>query len=176
MKKGVPAKKIVLSGLFIAIGILLPGITMRIPAVGNMLLPMHIPVMLLGFICGAPYGAAAGFITPLIRSALLSMPPMFPTAVSMAFELACYGFLCGLLYEKLPKKTIFIYVSLILAMLGGRIVWGMASLVFYTLERNAFTWQLFLSGAFLNALPGIAIQLVLIPLTVIALKKNKLME
>lgn len=159
--------------MFIAIGIVLPGITAHVPAIGNMLLPMHIPVMLAGFLCGAPYGAVVGFITPLLRSALLSMPPIFPIASAMAFELACYGFLCGMLYGKFPKKTLYLYVSLILAMVGGRIVWGAVSLVLFTLSQNAFTWKLFLSGAFLAALPGIAIQLLLIPPLVIALKKNK---
>jgi thiamine transporter ThiT len=173
MKNSASVKRLILSGMFIAIGIVLPGITMHIPAIGNMLLPMHIPVMLLGFICGAPYGAAAGFITPLLRSALLSMPPLFPTASAMAFELACYGFLCGMLYDRLPKRTLFIYASLILAMLGGRIVWGAVSLLFFTLQQNAFTWKLFLNGAFHTALPGIAIQLLLIPPLVMALKKNK---
>jgi hypothetical protein len=101
------------------------------------------------------------------------MPPLFPTASAMAFELACYGFLCGMLYDRLPKRTLFIYASLILAMLGGRIVWGAVSLLFFTLQQNAFTWKLFLNGAFLTALPGIAIQLLLIPPLVMALKKNK---
>jgi hypothetical protein len=160
--------------MFIAIGIVLPGITMHIPAVGNMLLPMHIPVMLLGFIAGAPYGAAAGIITPLLRSALLSMPPMFPTALAMAFELACYGFLCGMFYNRFPKRTLFIYASLILAMIGGRIVWGAVSLFFFTFSPNAFTWKLFLNGAFLMAFPGIVLQLLLIPPLVVALKRNNM--
>ena len=49
-----------------------------------MLLPMHLPTLLCGFLCGGPWGAAVGFLAPLMRSAILGMPPPFPTAVAMA--------------------------------------------------------------------------------------------
>ena len=133
---------------------------------------MHIPVLLCGFIVGGPYGLAVGLILPLFRSYLLGMPPLFPTAVAMTFELGAYGFLTGYLYRHLPKNSFTIYLSLVLAMLGGRAVWGLASLCLYGLSGQAFSWQLFMSGAFINAVPGIILQLIAIPAIVIALKKN----
>ena len=101
-----------------------------------MLCPMHIPALLCGFVCGWGWGLAVGFIAPLLRSVLFGMPDMFPTAVSMAFELAAYGLFSGLLYQLLPKKRSNIYVSLILAMLGGRIVWGIAMTIISGVTGN----------------------------------------
>jgi uncharacterized membrane protein len=141
-----------------------------------MLLPMHIPVLLCGFVCGWQYGLMVGFIVPLFRSVLAGMPVMMPTAVGMAFELATYGVLCGLLYRKLPKKPVNTYVTLISAMIGGRIVWGIVSILLYGMQGNAFSWQLFMGGALLNAIPGIVVQLVLIPIIVMILEKTGMMD
>lgn len=161
MKK--QTKNMILSALFIAIGIILPFITMQIPKVGNMLLPMHIPVMLCGFICGWPYGLAVGLIVPLLRSVLVGMPVMIPSAVTMAPELAVYGLMTGLLYKKLKTNKYRIYISLISAMLLGRIVWGLASVVVFSLIGNSFTWKIFVTNGFINAVVGIVIQLIIIP-------------
>lgn len=173
-------KSIVLSGLFIALGLVLPFLTGQIPSIGSKLLPMHIPVLLCGFICGWSYGLIVGFITPLFRSVIFGMPPMYPTAVAMAFELATYGFASGLIYKLLPKKRISInlsvYVALIISMICGRIIWGIVSFFLYSLKGTAFTWQMFTAGAFINALPGIIIQIILIPLIIIALQKEKLID
>ena len=165
-------RRMVLAAFFIALGMILPYFTGQIPTIGRMLLPMHIPVLLCGFIVGGPYGLAVGLILPLFRSYLLGMPPLFPTAVAMTFELGAYGFLTGYLYRHLPKNSFTIYLSLVLAMLGGRAVGGLASLSLYGLSGQAFSWQLFMSGAFINAVPGIILQLIAIPAIVIALKKN----
>lgn len=168
-------KNLVLSGLFLALCMLLPFITGQIPAIGKALLPMHIPVLLCGFICGAPYGVIVGFIAPLLRNLLFHFPPM-PTAATMAFELAAYGLLAGLLYKALPKKPLFVYVSLLLSMIGGRLVWGLASLIIYGLSGASFTWELFMGGALLNAIPGIIAQIVLIPVIIMALRKGRLLQ
>ncbi|NLG53366.1 MAG: ECF transporter S component [Clostridiales bacterium] len=167
-------RKLALSGLFLALGFLLPFVTGSNQALGKMFLPMHIPILLCGFVCGWPYGLVVGFVTPLFRSAILGMPPMFPTAVSMAFELAAYGFLAGLLYKLLPKKNIYVLVSLVLSMLGGRIVLGIANLILYGASEK--TLNVFLIGAFTDAAPGIIIQLVLIPVLIIALVKANLIK
>jgi thiamine transporter ThiT len=169
-------KKMVLSGLFLALGLLLPFLTGQIPQFGNMLLPMHIPVLICGFICGWPYGLAVGFITPLLRSVLFSMPPMFPTATAMAFELAAYGFATGILYRLLSKKVSSLYVTLLCAMIFGRVIWGIAQMILTGVTGKAFTLAIFLSGAFLNAVPGIVLQIILIPILILALQKAKLME
>lgn len=172
MKK-LSTKQLVLSGFFVALGIFMPFLTAQIPSAGSRILPMHIPVLLCGFICGWPFGLLVGFILPVFRSMLFGMPPMFPTAVAMSFELAAYGFLTGFLYELFPKKNVFILASLILAMLGGRIVWGAVSFLLYGLSKTAFTWEIFIAEAFVNAVPGIIIQVILIPIIVGALIKAK---
>jgi thiamine transporter ThiT len=116
-------RNLVLAGLFLALGRVLPFFTGQIPAIGQRLLPMHLPVLLCGFVCGGPYGLIVGVLTPLLRSVLFGMPPMFPTALAMAFELAAYGLLAGLFYRLFPKKIGFAYLALVLAMIGGRVVW-----------------------------------------------------
>ena len=117
-------KKIVLGGLLLALGLVLPFLTGQIPKIGQMLLPMHLPVLIAGFVLGSPWGLAIGLLTPVLRSLLFGMPPMFPSAVVMGFELAAYGFFSGLFHKLLPQKNIFIYISLILAMVLGRGAWG----------------------------------------------------
>lgn len=169
-------RKLVFAALLLALGLVLPFLTAQIPQVGSMLLPMHLPVLLCGFVCGWPYGLLVGAVTPLLRSMLFGMPPPYPTAVAMAFELAAYGLLAGLFYKLLPKKPVYVYVALILAMLGGRAVWGLAQMVLMRLVAQPFTWQIFMAGAFGNALPGILVQLVLIPVIVLALRSAKLMD
>ena len=166
MKENTGLRKTTLAALFLAIGLILPFITMQIPAVGKMLCPMHIPVLLCGYVCGWPYGLIVGIITPLLRGALFGMPAIFPNAVCMAFELATYGFVAGILSERMNRDIKSLYVSLITAMLCGRIVWGLASAAIYALTGGIFTWKLFLMGGFVNALPGIMIQLMLIPVLV----------
>ena len=117
--------RLVLSAMFIAIGIVLPFFTGQIREIGNMLLPMHLPVLICGLICGWKYGAAVGFILPLMRSFMLGMPVLYPTACGMAFELSVYGFLIGFLFGLFRKRSIpLLYVSLLAAMLAGRVVWG----------------------------------------------------
>ena len=169
-------RKLILSALFLALGYVLPFLTGQVPAVGKMLLPMHIPVLLCGFVCGWQYGLMVGFVVPLFRSVLAGMPVMMPTAVGMAFELATYGMISGLLYRKLTVKSLNIYITLIGAMLGGRIVWGIVSILLYGIQGNVFSWQLFISGALLNAVPGIVLQLVLIPVIVLILEKAGLID
>jgi thiamine transporter ThiT len=167
-------KKLVLAALFMALGLILPFFVGQIPAIGSMLLPMHLPILLAGFVCGWPLGLLVGLITPLLRSVMFGMPPLFPTALTLAFELATYGCLAGLFYKLLPKKAVYLYGALILAMVGGRVVWGLANFVILGLVAKTFTWPLFVAGAFTNALPGIIVQLVIIPPILIALRKARL--
>lgn len=164
-------KKLTLSAMFIALAFVLPFFTGQIPQIGSMLCPMHIPVLLCGFFCGAPWGMLVGFVSPILRSFVLGMPPMFPTALCMAFELAAYGFVTGFLHRKLPKSKSAVYVSLISAMVTGRIVWGFAMLVCMGLDTTQFGMAAFISGAVTTAIPGIILQLVLIPIVVITLEK-----
>ena len=167
--------KLTYSGLCLALCLVLPFLTGQIPQIGSKLLPMHIPVLLCGFLCGPVWGLGVGLVAPILRSLLFSMPPLFPTATAMAFELAAYGLLAGLFYKLLPKKTPYLYVSLLLAMIGGRLVWGLAMTILMGSSGKSFSLAAFWTGAFANAWPGILLQLVLIPPVVAALKKAKLM-
>ena len=164
-------ENLVLSALFLALAYILPFLTGNIPQVGSMLLPMHIPVLLCGFLCGSPWGLAVGLIAPIMRSLLTGgFPPMFPTAVAMAFELAAYGFVSGFVYRRLPKKLTAAYVALISAMVIGRVVWGVVTALLL-MSGDGFTFAAFLAGAFANAIPGIILQLLVIPPVVVALRK-----
>jgi len=170
-------KSLILSALFLALGIILPFFTGQIPEIGSMLLPMHLPVLLCGFACGWPYGLAIGFITPLLRSLLFSMPPMFPKAVAMAFELAAYGTLAGLFYRLLPQKnTARIYLSLISAMIGGRIVYGLVCIPLMGIAKVPYSFEIFIASTVIEALPGILLQLILIPIVLLALQKANLID
>ena len=164
-------RKITFSALYLALALVLPFVTGQIPEIGAMLAPMHLPVLLCGFVCGWPWGMAVGLVAPLLRSVLFGMPALYPTAIAMTFELAAYGALTGALRRLLPKKTWSVYAALVLAMLGGRLVWGAAQYVLLTARGTAFTPELFLAGAVLNAIPGIVLQLVLVPVLVIVLEK-----
>ena len=100
-----PARSIVLAALFLALAFVLPMVTGHVPQVGNMLCPMHFPILLCGFVLGGPWGLAVGFAAPLLRSVLFGMPPLYPIALSMAFELAAYGAVSGWLYRRV-KHTL----------------------------------------------------------------------
>lgn len=167
-------KKLAVVALLLAIGLVLPFFTMQIKQIGKMLLPMHIPVILCGFLCGYKYGAILGAVLPILRSLLFSMPQFYPNAVGMMFELAIYGLVTGLLYAKLKDKKGGIIITLIGAMLSGRIVWGLIRGILSVAAGGAFTLELFMAGAFVEALPGIILQIVLIPIIVLALKKAKI--
>ena len=164
-------RKLTYSALFLALAMVLPFLTGQIPQIGSMLSPMHIPALLCGFLCGWPWGFAVGFIAPLLRSVVFGMPAMFPGAVAMAFELAAYGAVSGLLYRMLPRRKSSVYIAIVAAMLLGRAVWGIARLILAGLSGQSFTWALFLAGAFTNAVPGIILHLALVPLLVIVLEK-----
>lgn len=164
-----------LSSMFLAIAFVLPFLTGQIQQIGSMLCPMHIPVILCGFFCGGYWGLAVGFIAPLLRSLVLGMPPLFPVATCMAFELATYGLVAGILHKKLSKDSAHykrnIYITLIAAMVVGRIVWGLAMFACLGFETSKFGLSAFVAGAVTTAIPGIVLQLVLIPVIVIALRK-----
>ncbi|MBP3560802.1 MAG: ECF transporter S component [Clostridia bacterium] len=168
-------QNLVLSAMFLGLGLVLPFFTGQIPQIGSMLLPMHLPVILCGFICGWKYGLVVGAVMPILRSAVFGMPPMYPTAIAMAFELAAYGFLVGFLFKNARWQCLkSLYRCLIISMLGGRVVWGIVMTVILGLGENGFTLTAFLTGAFLNAIPGIIVQLILVPAIMLALNKTHL--
>lgn len=172
MKKN-ELKNLVIAAMLLALGLVLPFLTGQIQQIGNMLLPMHFPVILCGLICGWKYGLGVGFILPLLRSAIFGMPVMYPNAFAMAFELAAYGFFVGFLFSHAKWQCIkSLYRCLIMSMLLGRVVWGVVMTVILGLGADGFTLTAFLTSAFINAIPGIIAQLVLIPAIMLALDKT----
>ena len=168
--------KLVLASLFLALAYVMPFLTGQIPEIGSMLCPMHLPVLLCGFICGWPWGLAVGVIAPLFRSLTLGMPPLFPTALCMAFELAAYGAIAGLMHKLLPKKKPYIYCSLLIAMIAGRLIWGAAMFICVGSGGGNFTFAAFLAGAVTNAIPGIILQIILVPAIVMLLDNPKILK
>ena len=165
-------KTLVLAALFLALALVLPFLTGQIPEIGSMLCPMHIPALLCGFFCGWPWGLAVGLTAPVLRSLIFGMPPMYPVAVCMSVELAAYGAVSGFLYSKLPRTKASIYISLLTAMAAGRLVWGIARFLCAGLNPSIFGLAAFWAGAVTTALPGIIVQILLIPILVMALEKR----
>lgn len=160
--------------MFAAIGIVLPFATMQLKSLGQMLSPMHLPALLCGLVCGPVYGAAVGFILPLLRSVMFGMPKLFPGAVSMAFELMVYGIVSGYLYHKSERKdAAHVYMALIPAMIIGRIAGGTVHAV---LLGGEYTFAAFISAYFINTIPGVVVQLILIPIIMVALGKARFIE
>lgn len=168
MKKN--AKELVWASLFLAIGIIIPYIFHATGLPGQILLPMHIPVLLCGVILGKKYGIILGILVPFLNSMLLGMPPIYPTAIAMAFELATYGLITGFLYK---DKKCNIFISLISAMLVGRVVSGIINFVLLTVGGSGFVFAAFITSTFIKAIPGVIIQLILIPSILKALEYVK---
>lgn len=163
-------KNIVFSALCLAIGIIIPiYFHMLGSGFGSVFLPLHIPVLICGLICGWGYGGAVGLMLPLICSTLTGMPPVYPVAVAMMFELCAYGIISGLLHKKYN-----VYISLFGAMLGGRIVSGIAYTVLLGFAGKSYSFPTFIISSFVTALPGIVIQILLIPVLVKVLTQAKI--
>ena len=163
--------RLVLAALFLALAIILPLWTGQLKALGKALCPMHLPVLLCGFFCGPWYGLAVGVVAPLLRFALFGMPELI-SAVGMCVELGAYGVLTGVLYRTFPRKTGYIYLTLILSMLSGRILWGLCRVFFLAVWQIPFGWAAFFAGAFTESTLGIAVQIIVVPLLVMTLEKE----
>lgn len=175
-QRGHAVKNLVTAAMMMALGLVLPFLTGQIPEVGSMMLPMHLPVLLCGLICGWQYGGVVGFVLPLFRYMLFGMPPM-PMGVAMAFELAAYGAVVGYLYSHARWQCVVsLYRCLIAAMIAGRLVWAAVRVVMTGVAGVPFTWELFLSGALLTAIPGIILQLIVIPAVMVALNRTGLVR
>lgn len=168
-------KRMILASLCLALGVVLPVAFHSVANAGSIFLPMHIPVLLCGLICGWPYGLACGVLTPILSSLITGMPPM-AYVPSMVCELAVYGLVSGLVfkYAKSGKQIVDIYIALISAMLLGRVTFGVLNaLIFRAGEYSLAVWS---TAAFVTALPGIVIQLIVIPVLIFALQKAKIIE
>ena len=176
MTKQSQTQKLVIAGMMLALGLILPYATAHGFGVqGNVLLPMHIPVLLCGFICGPMYGALCGLLLPVLNSLLTGMPAMYPMAVLMTCELTMYGLISGLFNKVFGKsgKLYMMYPTLLIAMVAGRLMYGFAA--WLLLFTGAAAGKFSVVGAVVTGLPGIVIQLVLIPVIVnrvMKLQKN----
>ena len=162
-----------LTAMFIGLGLVLPFLTGQIQQIGSMLLPMHLPVMLCGLICGWQYGLFAGLILPVMRSLIFTMPVLYPTAIAMSFELATYGFVLGFLFAHAKWRCLKSLIRcLAISMVTGRVVWGLAMFILVGFSADNFGVYAFLLGAFINAMPGILLQFLLIPSIMLLLDKT----
>ena len=165
-------KKLVLTAVCSALCVIVPMAFHSIPNAGQVFLPMHIPVLLCGMLCGWPYGLACGLIGPSLSSLLTGMP--LPAVLpGMLVECAVYGCASGLLlrYVRTGSRYADLYISLIPAMLLGRVLSGIVKGLILTPGLSLAVWA---SASFVTSLPGIAIQLLLVPILVLGLERAKL--
>lgn len=187
-------KKMIYGAICLALGVILPALMGNVEVLGQTFLPMHFIVMLCGFMCGPSIAGLVGIIIPVFRFMLFGFPTVYPLGLAICFELLTYGVVTGLLFAKFGNKTfkfiknskmsegkkkivstfINIEIILIIAMIAGRIVWGACMAFFTYLLGGLFTPYMFVLAAFVEVIPGIVIQLVFLPILVIALQKAKL--
>lgn len=161
--------KMVNAGLCLALCYVLPFLTMNNQQLNTALSPMHIPVFLCAYLSGPWWAMGVGLIAPVLRSVTIGMPPPLP-ALAMSFELAAYGLSAGLLYRLLPRKPQYIFISLISAMVIGRVVSVLAKMVIFSIAQNKIAVNIYIADAFVKTLPGAALHIALIPGIVMALQ------
>ena len=165
------SRQITLAALFLALALILPFVTVQIPSIGQLLTPMHFPIIIAAIFLGPIYGFGLGLAAPVLRTLLFGMPPL-PMALSMSVELAVYGLVMGLMMNvvKESKMSYILKVlcSLIVAMVLGRIAFAIAAMVFLGFNDFIATFI----GTFTGSFVGIILQLILIPLIAVRIKKS----
>lgn len=167
-------KRVSLCAMCVALCYVLP-IAFHTIGLGSILSPMHIPVLLCGIVCGGGYGLICGVLGPVLSSLISGMPPMM-MLLRMIPELCVYGLAGGLAmrFIRTGRAALDVYISLVIAMIAGRIVGGIASAIFYTVTSGVYSIALWVTSYFVEALPGIAAHLILVPILVFTLTKAKL--
>ncbi len=174
MKTYFNSKNLTLTAMFLAMGFILPMLTGQIPQIGSSLLPMHIPVFLCALICGEKYAAPMAFVLPILRSLIFARPNMYPEAISIAFEMATYALVAGILYNRSKWKCMrSLVLSLLSAMLVGRAVRCAVQLSLLGMAGMNFSFSGFFAGVIVAGIPGIALQLAVIPSVMLMLHKTK---
>lgn len=167
------AKRIVLSAVCMALCVVLPMAFHSFPNGGSIFLPMHIPVLLCGMMCSWPYGLMCGLLGPALSSLITGMPPaaMLP---SMMLECAVYGGVSGgmMCLVRTKKTWLDLYISMITAMILGRVVAGLAKAWIFSPGTAPFAW---VTTSLVTGIPGICLQLVLLPILIVALTQAKLL-
>ena len=162
MKKLTVLNKSIITALCVALCVVLPMALHAIPKGGVLFSPMHLPVLLCGLVCGAPSGLICGILGPFVSSMLTGMPA-FGYMPIMMIELGLYGLISGLVMQSLRsgKLVIDLYAALIIAMLGGRVITGILRALIFA--GGSYSWSAGATGYFVSCLPGIIIQLILLP-------------
>ncbi len=173
MQKMSAVKKSIITAVCIALCVVLPQAFHAVPNAGAIYLPMHIPVLLCGLICGWPYGLLCGLAGPALSALLTGMPPA-AVLPGMLVECGVYGLAAGLLMQLVRTKHLYadLYISLAAAMLLGRVVSGIAKALIFS--AGSYSMASWVAGSFVTALPGIVIQLALLPSIVYALMRARL--
>ena len=171
MKPMNPIKRMTLSAVCVALCVVLPIAFHSIPDAGSVFLPMHIPVLICGMICGWPYGLLCGLMGPLVSSVLTGMPPV-AILPAMMVECGTYGLVSGLMLKYVRTKSTYadLYIALITAMIAGRVLSGIAKALIFSPGLAMSAW---ITASFVTALPGIVIQLVFLPSVVFTLMKAR---
>lgn len=159
---------ITISAICISLAMILPFLTGQIPQIGAMLAPMHLPILICGLLCSPLYAVFVGAISPLLRFGIFGMPPLFPIGIAMSFELATYALVASFMHKKHG-----ILSSLITAMIFGRLVWGTVMAIIAGVSGISFGFKIFIMSAFVNAVPAIILQLILVPLVVKAVDNRR---
>ena len=175
-------RKLVVTAMLIALCVVLPLAFHQVPRAGSILLPMHIPVLLAGLVCGWKFGLITGITGPLLSTMITGMPPTMAIASLMSIELGVYGLVAGILthFVRTKSASLDLYICLIGSMLVGRVVAGIAQIVFFFnpayvdgVWTSNYTWALWTTSYFITSLPGIVIQLAFIPSVVMALERER---
>lgn len=186
MKRSDSLNRMIVTAVLLAVGMVLPLLTGQIPTIGKALSPLHIPAFICGLTCGWAWGAALGVVLPLLRSVVFGMPPLVVGAVPMAFELAVYGAVCGMLYPLVLRRpvekvrslkgwhVIAMIITLLCAMVAGRLVGGAVKAAVLGLTGGKYSMQAFVTAYFADSALGAVIHLMLVPAVVSALEKAKL--
>jgi len=160
-----------------AMGFILPMLTGQLPVVGQMLLPMHIPVFFCAFFCGPWYALAVGFALPLLRSLIFGVPVLYPIAIAVAIEMATYGGITGFLYSRIKKNTLrTIYFSMLPAMLLGRVARCLSQAILMGVQGNPFVLRAFITGVIVYSIPGIVLQLLIVPVVTVSVWRRQTAE
>ena len=175
MEKMSSVKRSILTAVCLALCVVLPQAFHAIPNAGALYSPIHIPVLLCGLVCGWPYGLLCGLAGPALSTLLTGMPPAAQLPPMMV-ECAVYGLAAGIFMRIVRTRSVYadLYISLLSAMLAGRLAAGAAKAAIFA--PSSFTLAAWTTGYFVTALPGIVIQLVLLPSLVFALMKARLIQ
>ncbi len=160
---------LVRTALFLALAVLFPMIFHQFGMAGRIFLPMHIPVLLAGCICGPLSGMIIGLLAPALSFALTAMPPSYAVPL-MTIELSLYGLAAGLFYYRLRLN---VYIALIISLILGRIGFAIGLLILGLFIELPYGVRTYFSISVITGLPGIIIQLVVIPPIVAAVMRRE---